>query len=385
MKRTIIYNFCLSCCAATLAAFLFAVIAEATLRYLHKRRVEAYEQRLHKSQEMLPPADEWELFTHWISLSGYARQPDDPRQGFSLKPDIGGYMSYVRFRTNHEGFRDEEHSFRKPPQTIRWIFAGDSFTFGAGVKRYQRVSNILEDLLNEVPSLHFHYEIMNIGVTCYNTVAEEATLEQVLPCYEHDAVFLQWLDNDCKLMDSAREIPRGQSLFWRTLKIGFHQLTFRSPTRPPEANRVVFSQDTAWYETHALMAPKKMFEALRRIPSLTNRRVFLLVEGWSRQIMSGKPSALAREVCEKAPHMGFDVLEICDALADFKSVYHTSNHESLSVSTWDDHPSPRRNIATAGAILRFLIRKGFIPDSDSRRIKAFYHIGLSKRLTNFSD
>ncbi|MBU1125693.1 MAG: SGNH/GDSL hydrolase family protein [Candidatus Omnitrophica bacterium] len=99
--------------------------------------------------------------------------------------------------TNSWGFRGDEFSKVKPPQTFRIIFLGDSFTFGEGVKfddTYpQKVSKLLRQHYKKLP---LSFESYNFGVGGYNTVQESFLLTQIALQCDPDLVVIGYTLND---------------------------------------------------------------------------------------------------------------------------------------------------------------------------------------------
>lgn len=65
--------------------------------------------------------------------------------------------------TNSQGLRDEEISIEKPSETFRILVIGDSYTFGWGLNRSQRYTEVLEQRLNN--SYDIDIQVVNMGRT----------------------------------------------------------------------------------------------------------------------------------------------------------------------------------------------------------------------------
>ncbi len=99
---------------------------------------------------------------------------------YSLKPNVNGWLKSgefgsVKITTNSHGLREKEVLYEPLPNTYRILILGDSTTFGWGVSKEERFSDILESILNES---HFHsvifkrVEVINCGVGGYGTADE---------------------------------------------------------------------------------------------------------------------------------------------------------------------------------------------------------------------
>jgi len=96
----------------------------------------------------------------------------------------------VRIRTNRLGMRGPEIAPAKPDGIKRFLFLGDSVTFGVGVEEEQTFLHLVNEQLGS------SVEICNGGIVSYNTVQELRWLEKWGDQIEPDAVFLLYVNND---------------------------------------------------------------------------------------------------------------------------------------------------------------------------------------------
>lgn len=89
---------------------------------------------------------------------------------------------------NSLGFRDREVPLKKPGQ-YRIVIVGDSFTWGAGLERGERFSDLLQQFLGP------RYEVFNFGLPGNNMGGHLNVLEAALPV-KPDFVLLQLYIND---------------------------------------------------------------------------------------------------------------------------------------------------------------------------------------------
>jgi hypothetical protein len=102
---------------------------------------------------------------------------------------------------NQHGFREREFSLEKPPQTFRIAVVGDSFTFGNGLAREERYTDLLGQWLGD------RFEVLNFGIPGDNTPQHLDTLvSRVLPA-SPNFVLLQWFVNDIEGSDLSHR-PR---------------------------------------------------------------------------------------------------------------------------------------------------------------------------------
>jgi len=109
---------------------------------------------------------------------------------------------YVRL--NSKGFRDYEHAQKKPPGTVRILGLGDSYAFGARVKFEDIYLTQLERMLNaRYPTRR--YEVMNMGISGYNTLNELNLLKSQGLLYQPDLLIVGYVLNDAE--SSALQAP----------------------------------------------------------------------------------------------------------------------------------------------------------------------------------
>ena len=77
----------------------------------------------------------------------------------------------TEYRINSLGLRDREFPVEKPPQTVRVLMLGDSFTEGDGVESNETFSKLIEaQLRSAVPGNRV--EVINAGVGSYSPILE---------------------------------------------------------------------------------------------------------------------------------------------------------------------------------------------------------------------
>jgi lysophospholipase L1-like esterase len=122
------------------------------------------------------------------------RPSADPRVLFEPRPGFNGFSEGTWVTTNSRGLRERELPSTKPAGTRRAVFLGDSVTFGAGVRDDEAFPRLLEASING--SSASPIETVNTGVVGYNTIQEQARLEQVGLAYQPDVVVLTFVVND---------------------------------------------------------------------------------------------------------------------------------------------------------------------------------------------
>jgi lysophospholipase L1-like esterase len=137
-------------------------------------------------------------FPPWTENLVVVRGP----QVFAFKPHASGVfpgnidMSRTfPYRTNAHGLRDRDRS-PKPPGSRRVLVVGDSYTWGYAVAEDEAFPQVAERLLQE--GGHSEIEVINGGIPDYNSRQERQLLEQLMPIYQPDAVFLAYVVNDAE-------------------------------------------------------------------------------------------------------------------------------------------------------------------------------------------
>jgi hypothetical protein len=139
----------------------------------------------------------------------------DQYRGFSLRPGAEGLYrhegeAYVRI--NSEGLRDRERTKAKPANTFRVAVLGDSMIEALQVPLEQTASAIMENRLQQCPSLRGRtVEVINFGVSSYGTAQELLTLRHKVWDYSPDLVLLAFTTtNDIK--DNSRALAHDSDL-----------------------------------------------------------------------------------------------------------------------------------------------------------------------------
>lgn len=95
------------------------------------------------------------------------RLSEDAETGYELAP---GAQTSDGIAISQQGLRDREYLVSKPEGTFRIAMIGDSIPFGFELAERDVMAKVLERLLNEAaPNAGYRYEVMNFGVTGYNS------------------------------------------------------------------------------------------------------------------------------------------------------------------------------------------------------------------------
>ena len=107
----------------------------------------------------------------------------------------GRYSWGYLITLNQFGLRERDFAVPKPPGVCRIMVLGDSFTWGKGLAREERYTNLTERYLNEMfPDRTF--EVLNFGLTGGSTLLERDVLGETLTVDRPDLIILGFTFND---------------------------------------------------------------------------------------------------------------------------------------------------------------------------------------------
>ena len=135
----------------------------------------------------------------------------DPETSAKLRPGIKGYWlkeggGYVSI--NSDGWRDREHAFKKPPNTLRIAVLGDSYTEAMQVNEDETFSAILEKELQRCGNLQGRkVEVLNFGISGFGTTQELLTLRHRVWKYSPDVVLLAFTTGN-DVSDNSRKLKK---------------------------------------------------------------------------------------------------------------------------------------------------------------------------------
>jgi lysophospholipase L1-like esterase len=118
----------------------------------------------------------------------------DPGLLHRLEPNQRAFTHAHPVVTNSYGLRDDEFPLRPAPGRVRVLCLGDSLTFGKGVALPDTYPKQLETLLNG--SGERRYEVINAGVSAYDTWQEVKYLGEQGWTFEPDLVIVGFYAND---------------------------------------------------------------------------------------------------------------------------------------------------------------------------------------------
>jgi len=140
-----------------------------------------------------------------LRLLGFGQQGFyqwDPDRGWALRPGASGWQrregnAFVQI--NRDGMRDREHRYRKPKDTIRIAFVGDSFTEAEQVALEDDFVSVVERQLGTCERLYGKKtETLNFACDGYGTAQELVTLRAVWKFSPDIVVLVFFAGNDIR-------------------------------------------------------------------------------------------------------------------------------------------------------------------------------------------
>ncbi|MCC7124012.1 MAG: hypothetical protein IT178_04130 [Acidobacteria bacterium] len=220
-------------------------------------------------------------------------------QVFAFKPNASGVFPgnadmerTFPYRTNAHGLRERNRPARAEGSK-RVLVIGDSYTWGYAVAEEEAYPQVAERLLAERgrPDV----EVINGGIPDYNSRQERQLLEQLLPIYQPDAVFLGYVVNDAEPSTAM-------------------------PTPPEE----VYRHARSWFLTEVAERLNRRVFRRRLLPSAKDNVGSNYLDGFEEGSVKWRDSREAvremRDLC-RAAGIPFTVLMMPDFTQDFGGGY----------------------------------------------------------------
>ncbi len=272
----------------------------------------------------------------------------DPRGYF----DPGAKLTY---RTNAHGFRGPETTLAKPDGVFRIVGLGDSFTFGTGVRREHTFLAVLEERAN-LAGPDAPYEVLNLGVMAYDTVAEVSLLEHIGFRFEPDLVVIAFFLNDVgsgNLLAFTGEEGEDTRPWWRRTFRSLDAL-YRGDERREEGARVIETYRRSlgqraprWNEAkRALLTAKGLAEERGFDLALAIFPVLWQLSNYPLPDVHAKVAGFCRD-------NGIPVLDLLPA-------FRGHDGPELWVHPKNQHPNEIAHEIAGEALFRFLVDEGFL-------------------------
>ena len=295
----------------------------------------------------------------------------DPRGAFTSG-------RFVDHWTNSLGFRGDEFPADKPLDTERFVFLGDSFTFGEGVRQ----SDTLPEQFRRAPILRQVFpgrdiQALNLGVGGYNTAQEAALLREVGMRLRPDWVIVVYCLNDAEpalftkapsghLIRRDREADIPENLATPEIPSPYSRLHLTQLAYAAAAKRSLTRRTIAHYR--ALYAEgnpgwndaRRALEEIGEIGRAAGVRVTVAIFPVLFKLDSGYPFRdLHEKIAAAVRAAGLDSLDLLPAFAD-------SSGPELWVHPTDQHPNETALRLAAGSLAEHVATAGLTPPTPPR-------------------
>ena len=302
------------------------------------------------------------------------------------------------FFINADGLRDKEYSLDKPENVFRIAVIGDSITFGLGVNQGLTYAKFLERLLNKYNHTNTIFEIINFGVTGYNSSQIVEQVKSKVLKYQPDLILYGYCLNDpqeyslemmnlLKIKDIAQErmsaLSSRSHLFMlvkymlgrdgetrkaieKNLSENFQRIDYKEDPQWDalkggnfvEYFQSLYQQDQYWGRTLKDMEILQARTANAEIPVVLV--IFPLLQG----IESYQLVNIHSQVTEAGQKRGMYIYDLLNAY----SAYEKKGKWKLGKDSL--HPTAYGHQYTAVAILNYLQKESLLPDITTETLDA---------------
>lgn len=293
---------------------------------------------------------------------GRFRLSEDPRLLFEPVPGLaveGDTRDFYEYRgtSNSLGYRDREHPVAKPAGVFRIAVLGDSIAAGYRVARTEDTFPALLEAALRRDGLNA--EVLNFGVTGYNTSQEVETLRTRALRFDPDLVILAYCHNDrrppdVRILQALRDSQGGRSvvpvgevsrvLVWSALYrfVRYGLLDARPGEDDPGSEPAAAPGDP-----HGVKAGDTVEPALRELAGLSRQHGFEVLLAVFPYLPKPFEEKHAREhawLAERARELGFHHLDLRPAFRACRE----GTREKIGFDRY--HPTPAGHRCAARAL-----------------------------------
>jgi hypothetical protein len=247
-------------------------------------------------------------------------------RGVEFVHDYVGSFKRKTLRTNQWGFRDRDYELEKPPGTFRVVVLGGSYTMGSGVENDETFENLVEDRLNQEPSLAGrHFEFLNFSMAGYSVLQSMSLLDRKAIDFDPDLVLCVIHTNEIVMVRRGLRASVGQG---RDLQYPWlEEIVERSGARPGMSQTKLEQQLEPYLPEVMEQSMHTIAETARRHGSMPVA-LYLPLTGEDLR----RSNSRSQGVLDMARRAGMFTLAIPKAYGDHP-------RDSLIVAPWDGHPN----------------------------------------------
>ncbi|KPK00674.1 MAG: hypothetical protein AMK71_08065 [Nitrospira bacterium SG8_35_4] len=133
------------------------------------------------------------------------RLVEDDVLDYRYEPNSSWIKNNLRYNINKHGWRDYNHDYEKPDNTVRILVLGDSITNGYGINMEEIYAKQFEQELNKDSGSSNRYEVITIAMSGLNTKQEAYLFETEGIKFDPDVVVIGYALNDPEKGSSLRK------------------------------------------------------------------------------------------------------------------------------------------------------------------------------------
>lgn len=282
-------------------------------------------------------------------------------------------------RSNIFGFRTPYESLEKPPNTIRVLALGDSFTWGDKIADSEdtwpaQLEHELQEHMGAQP-----LEVVNLGHRGYTTANEAELLRRLGWSFHPDLVIVGYVLNDA--LPSGPEFEH-RSMEWlipyhflvptpfrggaiaRSATLGILEgrwTALRTPVPASLAYPILYHPDsTGWRQTRDALQEMGQAFRERSVPGVLVLFPEFVPGAWTLETYPHRD--LHGTIAREASAVGFHVLDLLPAF-----VAAGGDWSDWWATPWDRHPNPAAHALAARTIAEYLKAQDLLPTASPYR------------------
>jgi lysophospholipase L1-like esterase len=264
---------------------------------------------------------------------------------------------------NAQGFRDNNFSIDREAGTVRIAVAGDSVSFGSGIRNVSNTyPKLLEKMLNNGSS--GKYEVYNFGIPGYDANDELKLIKNKVVLYKPDIIVIEYYENDIENVDP--ELQGAENVEnWQLPVVGFwlREISYTYYFFESRFNRAAenLGLKKKWLDTlnvtYNSEANKKynleIYKNISEIARENNASVVLVVFPVISDFKNYQFFMVHRFAEKIASENDFHFLDLFNDFSNYTA-------EEISVNKYDYHPNELGHSIAAKAILKSFINQAIL-------------------------